>query len=439
MSLKMQILSIAFAALGSVPVFAQQEVDGVVTGGAIRPLFVAAPDFISESEDATGVAREIGEVFHADLLSTGLFFMIPNEKLTPTLGAFEENVKFNQWQDISTELLIKGSVDRESDGTIEVKFRIYDVLAEKEIGEGVKLRGPVREWRRMAHKIADAVYTNITGEGAYFDSRIVYIAQDKNNEQRQRIAIMDSDGANVRYLTSGDARVLSPRFASNNRDVIYTALQNGEPRVMLIDVSNGIQKPLASLTGFSYAPRISPDGQFALASSVNDAGNSDIIRMDLESGESTTLISNGAINSAPSISPDGQKFVFESNLSGKQQLYVAPSTGGDAVRISSGEGRYITPAWSPEGDLIAFSKIIDDQYHIGIMNADGSQERLLTTAYVDEAPAWAPNGRAIVFYRKAANANDAPKLFSISLSGRNMMAIETPEYARDPSWSGLLQ
>lgn len=416
---------------------AQQEVDGVITGGVIRPLFVAAPDFISET-DAIGVAREMGEVVHADLLSTGLFFLIPNEKLTPDLGDFEDEVKFGQWQDISTELLIKGSVIRETDGLIEVKFRIYDILAEKEIGEGVKLRGPIREWRRMAHKIADAVYTNITGEGAYFDSRIVYIAQDKDDSQRQRIAIMDSDGANVRYLTSGETTVLSPRFASNNRDVIYTSIVNGEPQVKIINVTTGVEETIGNLTGVSFAPRMSPDGGFALASRVNDAGNSDIVRIDMENGEVTTIVSNEAINLAPTISPDGSQFIFESNISGKQQLYVAPTLGGDVQQISSGEGRYITPSWSPKGDLIAFSKIINDQYHIGIMNADGSGERLLTTAFVDEAPAWAPNGRALVFYRKSANASDAPKLFSISLSGRNMMAIETPQYARDPSWSGLL-
>ena len=116
--------------------------------------------------------------------------------------------------------------------------------------------------------------------------------------------------------------------------------------------------------------------------------------------------------------------------------------GGEAKRISFGKGRYATPVWSPRADLIAFTKIKEGKFHIGVMRVDGTKERLLTTSFLDEGPAWAPNGRVLIFYRET-KTNDkgegfSAKLWSIDLTGYNERMVSTEMDASDPSWSSLL-
>ena len=136
-------------------------------------------------------------------------------------------------------------------------------------------------------------------------------------------------------------------------------------------------------------------------------------------------------------SPDGTRIVFESDRGGRQQLYVMPSSGGSAQRISFGSGSYGTPVWSPRGDRIAFTKIVGGRFHIGVMRTDGTDERLLSASFLEEGPTWSPNGRVIMFYRESPGENGRPELMSIDISGRNLRRVPTPNAASDPAWSPL--
>ena len=160
--------------------------------------------------------------------------------------------------------------------------------------------------------------------------------------------------------------------------------------------------------------------------------------MDIGSGSASRLTNTPAIETAPSFSPDGSRIVFESDRSGTQQLYIMPASGGEATRISFGEGRYGTPVWSPRGDLVAFTKQNAGRFHIGVMRTDGSEERLLTASFLDEGPTWAPNGRVIMFTRETAGAGGEPRLYSVDISGRNLKPVPTAGAASDPAWSPLL-
>lgn len=149
------------------------------------------------------------------------------------------------------------------------------------------------------------------------------------------------------------------------------------------------------------------------------------------------LTNTPAIETAPSYSPDGSRIVFESDRSGSQQLYVMSASGGEAQRISFGEGRYGTPVWSPRGDLVAFTKQNKGRFHIGVMRLDGSEERLLTASFLDEGPTWAPNGRVIMFARETQGTGGSSSLYSVDISGRNLKPVRTQEGGSDPSWSPL--
>jgi TolB protein len=299
--------------------------------------------------------------------------------------------------------------------------------------------GEAASWRRMAHTVADEVYERITGESAYFDTRVVFIHEEgPKNARLKRLAIMDYDGANVQFLTDSRSLVLAPRFSPQGDRILYTSYESGSPQVYLMDVATVTRRPLEAIPAgnMTFAPRFSPDGN-RVVFSLEQGGNSDIYMLDLATGQRTQLTNAPSIETAPSFSPDGSQIVFESDRTGGQQIYVMPASGGEAVRISRGTGRYGTPVWSPRGDYIAFTKQEAGRFHIGVMRTDGSEERLLTASFLDEGPTWAPNGRVIMFTRETAGADGAPAVYSVDLTGRNLQRVATPGMASDPAWSPL--
>src|SRR5690606_20349668 len=257
-------------------------------------------------------------------------------------------------------------------------------------------------------------------------------------QRRKRLAIMDQDGANIRYLTNGEDLVLTPRFSPNRQEITYMSFAGGQPRVYLLQLDTGQREVVGNFPGMTFAPRFSPDGQKVIMSLGREDGNSNIFTLDLRSRTTTRLTDTNAIDTSPSYSPDGGQIVFASDRGGRPQLYLLNADGTGARRISFGDGMYSTPVWSPRGDLIAFTKQSGEGFSIGVMRPDGSGERLLTTGFLNEGPTWAPNGRVLMFFRQEAGTG-GPKLFTIDLTGRNEQAIPTPNYGSDPAWSPLLE
>lgn len=411
-----------------------------ITQGVIEPLPVAVPDFIVETAQASEFAKQISDVIAADLVGTGLFREVPDSAYISKITSFESPVQYADWKAINVQGLVTGAVSVDAGGNLSVKFRVFDVFNDGQLGSGMQLGGSTNSWRRIAHKVADVVYSRITGEGAYFDSRVVFVSETGSKQARQkRLAVMDYDGANVQYLTDASAIVLAPRFSPTGDRVLYTSYESGFPQIMMLDVGTVTRRRLPVPTeSMSFAPRFSPDGR-SVVYSVATGSNTDLYRMDIASGQVARLTNTPAIETAPSFSPDGSKIVFESDRSGTQQIYIMDAAGGDAKRISFGQGRYGTPVWSPRGDLVAFTKQANGRFHIGVMRTDGSEERLLTASFLDEGPTWAPNGRVIMFTRETQGATGESALYSVDISGRNLRRVPTNSGASDPAWSPLLK
>jgi TolB protein len=297
-------------------------------------------------------------------------------------------------------------------------------------------------WRRVGHIISDKVYERLTGEKGYFDTRIIYVAEEGPKTNRiKKLAIMDQDGFNTKYLTLGNELVLTPRFNPTNQMVTYLSYFRNLPRVYLLDIETGIQEVVGDFPGMTFAPRFSPDGKKIIMSFASE-GNSDIYTMDLETRVVERITNHPSIDTSPSYSPDGKYICFNSDRSRYQQIYVMKSDGSNVKRISFGKGLYGTPVWSPRGDLIAFTKLHKGKFYIGVMRTDGSGERLLTENFYQEAPSWSPNGRVLIFYRETKTDDKgegfSAKLWSIDLTGYNERLVRTKTDASDPSWSSLL-
>ena len=406
-----------------------------ISQGVIEPLTFAVPMFEAENIEAAAIATEISRIVATDLISSGLFREIQANRFIAQRTTFAEAVRYPDWRAINAQALVTASVRTTNTGRLTVKFRIFDIFSGVQLGSGIQLGGSTQAVRRMAHKVADQVYERITGEGPYFDSKIVFVSESGPKDKRlKRLAIMDFDGKNVQFLTGNENIVMAPRISTDGKQVLYTSWESGFPQIYLLNVRTAGRKRLPTPdSGMAFSPRFSPDRK-RIVYSFEQGGNSDIYLMDLATARSARMTSSPSIDTAPSFSPDGRQIVFESDRSGSQQIYTMPVAGDAPKRISFGNGRYATPVWSPRGDLIAFTKQGNGRFSIGVMRADGSEERLLSASFLDEGPTWSPNGRVIMFARETQGPKGAPSLYSVDITGRNLSPLNLDSPASDPSW-----
>ena len=403
-----------------------------INRGNVQPLPIAITDFIS----ADGIGAQISAVIEADLKRSGLFAPVSRAAFIEKVQNPDQPPRFEDWKVLKAEALVVGRIVREPDGRLRAEFRLWDTFGGQQM-MGQQFFTDPKNWRRVAHMIADAIYERITGEKGYFDTRIVFVSESGPKIDRKRqLAIMDQDGENVRMLTNSNDIVLTPRFSPSRQEITYMSFEGQQPRVFLLQLETGSREVVGNFPGMTFAPRFSPDGQRVIMSLQQD-GNANIYTMDLRSRTTTRLTSTAAIDTSPSYSPDGSQIVFESDRGGRQQLYVMGADGSGQRRISFGDGSYSTPVWSPRGDLIAFTKQSGGKFSIGVMKTDGSGERILTTGFHNEGPTWAPNGRVLMFFRQNSGAG-GPQLYSIDLSGYNEQLVKTPTFASDPAWSPLM-
>ena len=445
--MKKLILVILYVFIFNSPAIALIEVD--ITRGNLTPLPIAVSPLYVESGSKDikqgdkiikNIGEEISKVIEVNFRRSGLFNPLKKDSFVQNPDIAHLKPRFEDWRLIKAQALVTGKV-MVSDDKLRAEFRLWDVVAAKEM-IALAFSTTPENWRRVAHIISDKIYQRLTGEEGYFDTRIIYVSETGKKTQRyKKLAIMDQDGANVKYLTLGNELVLTPRFSPTNQLVTYLSYFRNMPRVYLLDIETGVQEVVGDFPGMTFAPRFSPDGKKIIMSFAKD-GNSEIYTMNLDTRVVEKITDHTSIDTSPSYSPDGKYICFNSDRSGLQQIYVMRSDGSNVKRITFGKGLYGTPVWSPRGDLIAFTKVHKNRFYIGVMRADGSGERLLTENFYQEAPSWSPNGRVLIFYRETKTDSEgkgfSAKLWSIDLTGYNERMIETETDGSDPSWSSLL-
>lgn len=422
----------------ALPVQAQLRID--VTRGHLQPLPIAISPLTSAGGDATREGQEIARVIEANLNRSGLFRSIDERAFIEKISDGNAVPRFADWRQINAQALVTGTIQKVGSDKLSVSFRLWDNTIEKQIS-GKEFTTFARNWRRVAHLISDEIYKRMTGEDGYFDTRLVYVSESGPAAKRiKRLAIMDQDSENHKFLTGGEALVLTPRFAPNSQDILYMSYQQRVPKVYLRDLQTGRENTVGRFQGMSFAPRYNHDGT-KMIMSIAEGGNTELYEMDLSSKRLRRLTNNPGIDTSPSYSPDGKFITFESDRGGSQQIYVMRADGSNVQRISFGDGRYGTPVWSPRGDLIAFTKMYKGSFYIGVMRTDGSGERLLTESWLDEGPTWSPNGRVIIFTRQWPSSGGRAgrsRLYSIDVTGQNLREVPTPTDASDPAWSPQL-
>ena len=447
-------LLVGFALLFGVPLLAQQSspaaqpaaeegLSGSVSDESDwQDLGIAIPAFATNADVPTATSAgstsalgfSLAQVITANLKNNGLFKPVGPDSLPRPAFDQVRAPAFETWSGRSAEMLVQGFVRPGEGSQLLVGCYLYDVALKQQLASAAWQVAP-GDWRRAAHKCADMVYARLSGESPFFDSRIAYIAETGPKDRRmKRLAIMDSDGANHRYLTTGQATALTPRYSPDYKSILYLSYLNGQPRIYIYDLESNTQRLLLQSQNPLFAPRWSPDGKWVLYS-MAIAGNTDIYKMPAGGGAAIRLTDTPGIDIGGSFSPDGSRIVFESDRSGSQQVYVMNADGSGQKRISFFGGRAATPEWSPRGDQIAFTHIAGN-FRIAVMDPAGQGMRYLTDSWQDEAPTWAPNGRIIQFFRSARGSGKA-SLWQVDLTGRNERQLQTPADGSDPAWGPL--
>jgi TolB protein len=426
---------LAAVALGSAGLgggVAMAEGDIYVHAGAnFKPVTVAVTPFVGDegSEKISGVVSSdfARSIFLQPVNPSSFPETVANPDASPNLDA---------WKTINAQFVLTGRVLRQDGGRVTAQFRLWDAGSGEQVA-GQQYSTEAVNARRVGHMIADAVFSRITGEKGFFDSRIVFVDETGPKEKRRkRLAVMDMDGANVKYLGGADQLVVTPQFSPSAQQIAYMSFGAGDPKVTLLNVETGQHEAVGDFPGMTFAPRFSPDGQ-EIVMSLSDGASTNLYSMDLRTRSTTRLTEGSSIDTSPTYSPDGSQLAFESDRGGSQQIYIMNANGGSAKRISFGEGHYSTPVWSPRGDLLAFTRIKGGSFGIGVMKPDGSGERILVEGFHNEGPTFSPNGLFLMFFRDAGGSG-GPKIYMTDIFGHAEFLVPTPNYASDPSWGPLL-
>jgi TolB protein len=212
----------AGALTGLTPRHAAAQLKLDVTQGNIRPMPIALPDFLAgPGAPDPGMGRNITQIIASNLRRSGLFLPIDQASYIERITNVDGQPQFASWRRINADALVVGRLERQGNGNVAAKFRLWDVAAGSHIHAQQTSTSP-DNYRRLAHIISDQIYQRLTGEMGYFDTRIVFIDESgPRNQRTKRLAIMDQDGANVRYLTRGGDLVLTPRFSPSTQEITY--------------------------------------------------------------------------------------------------------------------------------------------------------------------------------------------------------------------------
>jgi len=447
------VFAVILSALLSVsPAISQEPLRVDITQGNLDPMPIALPDFLGMDDEASSRGTDITRVVANDLASSGLFAPIDQAAYIEDIENIDLRPRFSDWRVINSSALLVGRVTVQDDGRLLVAFRLWDTRLEDQL-LGLQFVTAPENWRRVAHKVADAVYQRLTGEAGYFDTRIVYVAEGRgvNDEPLRQLAMMDQDGANPSFLTDRSYMALLPNYSPSAQEITYVSFLDGQATTYIYDLETGRQEALFASGGRGAASQVDPDGQSLsarfspdggrLAVSVETRSGHDIHLFDLQTQELQRLTRHPADDVEPSFSPDGEQIVFSSSRGGGSQLYIMNADGTDPQRVTYGQGVYTTPVWSPRGDLIAFTKQVGGTFSLGVVRSDGSGiERILYEGFFVDTPAWSPNGRVLLFTRGERRSNGTRyEIWSIDLAGFNLRRLATGSAASDPAWSPLIE
>jgi TolB protein len=407
-----------------------------VTQGGSKKLGIAIPEFtrLNAALDEGNFARNVPEIIGNDLRFSALF-AVAN---TPALPAAQDAMRqeFARLQQAGAHAAMHGLM-RIDGQRLTIEFRLYDLTNPdfRLIASKMFWVEPLADHRRLAHRIADEVVYQFTGERGVAETKIAYVSQIGPNKE---LVMIDYDGFNHTQLTNLRSTSLSPTWSPVDSSVAFTSFFKGYPYVFRVYPFNprrrGQEPELVSAwPGINTAPAWAPDGRL-MALTLSKGGNPDIFSLRVGTSDFRQLTNNRGIETDPSWSPTGREIVFTSDRSGTPQIWVMAAEGTNARRLTFGGSYDTQPRWSPRGDAIVFTRRTPGGFDLWAINPDGSNARALTQGNgSNEAASWAPNGRHIVF---SSTRGGRAQLYTMLADGTEQQPLTRDRgEASSPTWS----
>jgi len=423
---KHNIISVLFGALlVLVASSARAELTVQITQGVEGGIPIAIVPF--GGQEIVG-GENIGSIVSSDLARSGRFRTLGLEAM-PQRPTAPEQVQFPAWQALSQDNLVIGQVRPGGAGQYVAQFHLFDAVRGNLITT-MSLPFAAPEVRKTAHRIADIIYQQLTGEAGAFATRVAYVTSvgDRAN-RRYQLQVADTDGANPQSIISSREPIMSPSWSPDGRQIAYVSFENKTAAIFTQTLATGERQKISDAPGINGAPAWSPDGT-QLAMTLSKDGNPDIYVMNVAARAPRRITDHFAIDTEPSWSRDGHSILFTSDRGGKPQLYLVSASGGQPQRITY-EGDYnARGVFSPDGRSIAMVHGSGGSYRIAVMDVATRQLRVLTKGPQDESPGFAPNGSMILY---AANGG---QLAAVSIDGRVRQSLRVDAGAvRQPAWS----
>ena len=419
----------------SLPPLRAQGVDVFIniTSGGSKKLNIAVPEFtVVSGTDSQGAGKQVAAITGADLTFSGLFSVVAATGAIPANNAAALQQSWKEFAAAGAHAALHGLLTIRPD-RLEGEMRLYDLTTpEHRLITTKKFDVPGVQGRRLAHKIADEVVLQFTGEPGVADTKIAYVAGPRGAKE---IVVADYDGASPVPLTRNGSINLTPVWSPDARSLAYTSYKQGYPDLYrAFPFERRPEQTLAAFVGINTAPAFSPDGK-SIAMTLSKDGNPEVYVLTLATGTMRRLTRHAGIDTEPTWAPTGRQLAFISDRTGSPNLYVMDAEGTSVRQLTSG-GFHTQPRWSPKGDAIAYTAR-QGPHDIWLINVDGSNPRRLTGGGGDnQGSTWAPSGRHLAFQ---SNRNGRWQIMAMLIDGSAQAVITTgAAEATSPSWSPRL-
>jgi len=401
----------------------QLQIDITTSGG--RQIPIAVMPLAGENTQPQAVS----EVVAADLARTGLFRLVNTVGISP-LPTEPSEVNFPDWTARTAEALVIGKIEPQSEGRVEVRFRLFDVAKQSQLASYSYVVAPA-QLRATAHRIADLIYERLTGDKGAFSTKITYVVKRSG---RYELQVADADGFNAQSVLASNEPIMSPSWSPDGSRLAYVSFDQKKPVVVVQNLAQGTTRVVANFRGNNSAPAWSPDGQYLLVALTKD-GLTQIYRISASGGDAQRLTDSTGIDTQGVYSPDGQWIAFTSDRGGSPQVYRMPASGGPAERLTF-EGTYnVGPRYSPDGKSMAYVSREGGRFRIALMDLATKQWQPLTEGGLDDSPSFAPNGKMILY---EASVGGRGNLAAVSWDGRVRQRLTSAAGdVQDPAWGPM--